>query len=64
MFWVSETAHWEAIRAAAKQANIGKQIDDALAIIETENPKLKGIPDKRYPPRWTNGCRRITWRVL
>lgn len=48
VFWVPETARWEAIRAAAKQANIGKQIDDALAIIETENPKLKGILDKRY----------------
>ncbi len=48
VFWVPETARWEAIRAVAKQANIGKQIDDALAIIETENPKLKGILDKRY----------------
>jgi len=48
VFWVPETARWEAIRAAAKQADIGKRIDDALAIIETENPKLKGILDKRY----------------
>jgi type I restriction enzyme M protein len=48
VFWVPETARWEALRAAAKQADIGKRIDDALAIIETENPKLKGILDKRY----------------
>lgn len=48
VFWVPETARWEALRAAAKQPDIGKRIDDALAIIETENPKLKGILDKRY----------------
>ena len=48
VFWVPETARWETIRAAAKQADIGKRIDDALAIIEVENPKLKNILDKRY----------------
>ena len=48
VFWVPETARWESLRAAAKQIDIGKRIDDALAVIETENPKLKGILDKRY----------------
>jgi len=48
VFWVPEVARWEAIRAAAKQADIGKRIDDALAAIEAENPKLKNILDKRY----------------
>jgi len=48
VFWVPETARWESLRAQAKQADIGKRIDDALALIETENPKLKGILDKRY----------------
>lgn len=48
VFWVPETARWENLRAAAKQTDIGRRIDDALAIIETENPKLKGILDKRY----------------
>jgi type I restriction enzyme M protein len=48
MFWVPEAARWESLRAQAKQADIGKRIDDALALIETENPKLKGILDKRY----------------
>ena len=48
VFWVPEAARWEAIRAAAKQPAIGKHIDDALTLIETENPKLKGILDKRY----------------
>ncbi|OGB01348.1 MAG: restriction endonuclease subunit M [Burkholderiales bacterium RIFCSPHIGHO2_12_FULL_61_11] len=47
-FWVPEPARWEALRAAAKQTDIGKRIDEALTLIETENPKLKGILDKRY----------------
>ncbi|MDP5191389.1 type I restriction-modification system subunit M [Rheinheimera baltica] len=48
VFWVPEGARWEALRANAKQADIGKRIDDALAAIELENPSLKGILDKRY----------------
>ena len=48
VFWVPESARWEAIRATAKTPDIGKRIDDALTVIETENPKLKGILDKRY----------------
>jgi type I restriction enzyme M protein len=48
VFWVPETARWEALRAAAKQADIGKRIDEALAAIEAENPRLKNILDKRY----------------
>ncbi|MEY4345845.1 MAG: hypothetical protein RL032_1677, partial [Pseudomonadota bacterium] len=47
-FWVPESARWEALRGAAKQSDIGKRIDDALTLIEAENPKLKGILDKRY----------------
>ena len=48
VFWVPEGARWEDLRAAAKQPDIGKRIDDTLTLIETENPKLKGILDKRY----------------
>ena len=48
VFWVPEAARWESLRSAAKQADIGKRIDDALSLIELENPKLKGILDKRY----------------
>lgn len=48
VFWVPESARWEAIRAAAKAPDIGKRIDEALTAIEGENPKLKGILDKRY----------------
>ncbi len=48
VFCVPETARWEALRSAAKQPDIGKRIDDALSVIEAENPKLKGILDKRF----------------
>lgn len=48
VFWVPESARWEKIRAAAKQPTIGKIIDDALVEIEAENPRLKGILDKRF----------------
>ncbi|MBS0368372.1 MAG: SAM-dependent DNA methyltransferase [Proteobacteria bacterium] len=48
VFWVPEAARWEQLRAAAKQTDIGKRIDEALTAIEQENPKLKGILDKRY----------------
>ena len=43
VFWVPEAARWEALRAAAKQPDIGKRIDDALSLIEIDNPKLEGV---------------------
>ncbi|KPX05177.1 type I restriction-modification system subunit M [Pseudomonas syringae] len=48
VFWVPEVARWDSLRAAAKQVDIGKRIDEALAGIEAENPPLKNILDKRY----------------
>jgi type I restriction enzyme M protein len=48
VFWVPEAARWEACAPPPSRPDIGKRIDDALAVIEAENPKLKGILDKRY----------------
>jgi type I restriction enzyme M protein len=48
VFWVPETARWQAIRNNAKQPTLGKLIDDALISIENENPRLKNILDKRF----------------
>jgi type I restriction enzyme M protein len=48
IFWVPEPARWESIRDKAKQPGLGKLIDDALVAIETENPRLKNILDKRF----------------
>jgi type I restriction enzyme M protein len=47
-FWVPGRARWETIRANAKQADIGTRIDLALDAIEADNPRLKGILDKRF----------------
>ncbi len=48
VFWVPDAARWESIRNQAKQPDIGKIIDKALTEIETENPRLKGILDRRF----------------
>ncbi|HMO48260.1 MAG TPA: class I SAM-dependent DNA methyltransferase, partial [Rubrivivax sp.] len=48
VFWVPASARWEAIRAQAKQSHIGVRIDAALEAIEGDNPRLKGILDKRF----------------
>lgn len=48
VFWVPGQARWETIRANAKQADIGTRIDLALDAIEADNPRLKGILDKRF----------------
>lgn len=48
VFWVPQGARWEDLRSHAKAPDIGKRIDDALTLIERENPKLKGILDKRF----------------
>jgi type I restriction enzyme M protein len=41
VFWVPESARWEALLQAASQPEIAKRIDDALEAIERENPPLR-----------------------
>ncbi len=48
VFWVPKEARWEALQAGAKQPTIGKLIDDAMIVIEMENPSLKGVLTKDY----------------
>ncbi|PRR85871.1 type I restriction-modification system subunit M [Clostridium luticellarii] len=48
IFWVPKEARWEYIRDNAKSPKIGQLIDDAMILIEKENPTLKGVLDKRY----------------
>jgi type I restriction enzyme M protein len=48
VFWVPRSARWPAIQAKAKLPTIGKVIDDAMDVIEKENPRLKGILPKNY----------------
>ena len=48
IFWVPKEARWEYIKDNAKDPKIGQIIDDAMILIEKENPTLKGVLDKRY----------------
>ncbi len=48
VFWVSKEARWEVFQENAKQPMIGKIIDDAMDLIERENPRLKGILPNNY----------------
>jgi type I restriction enzyme M protein len=48
VFFVPKDARWEHIKAQAKQPNIGQAIDQAMFLIEKENPTLKGVLPKNY----------------
>ena len=48
IFWVPKEARWGYIKDNAKDTKIGQLIDDAMILIEKENPTLKGVLDKRY----------------
>ena len=48
VFWLPEAARWEHIQSAARQSDIGVLIDRALEAIEIDNPRLKGLLDKRF----------------
>jgi type I restriction enzyme M protein len=48
VFWVPEKARWLTIKDAAKQDKIGVTIDDAMILIEKENPSLLGVLPKEY----------------
>ena len=48
VFWVPGKARWSYLQKSAKQPEIGKIIDDAMELIEKENPSLKGVLPKDY----------------
>ena len=48
IFWVPKEARWSFLQANAKQATIGKFVDDAMVAIERDNRSLKGILPKDY----------------
>ncbi len=51
VFWIPEGHRWDDLRKAAKQADIGTQIDAAMDAIEKENPSLRGVLPKNYARR-------------
>ena len=48
IFWVPPEARWEYLQRNAKQPTIGKMIDNAMEVIEMENPSLKGVLPTNY----------------
>jgi type I restriction enzyme M protein len=48
IFWVPPEARWSNLKAQAKQPDIGKVVDDAMAYIERDNTSLKGVLPKDY----------------
>ena len=48
VFWVPKDARWELIQNQARQSTIGRVVDDAMASIERENPRLKDVLPKEY----------------
>ena len=47
-FWVSPNARWKKIQGQAKLPEVGKIIDNAMDLIESENVPLKGVLPKNY----------------
>ena len=48
VFWVPQNARWSYLHGRAKLPSIGIDLDEAMEIIEKENPTLKGILAKVY----------------
>ncbi len=48
VFWVPADARWEAIQARAKLSTIGSDIDNAMDLIEKENPVIRGVLPRNY----------------
>ena len=48
VFWVPPQARWSYLQARAKQAEIGRLVDDAMAGIEGDNRGLKDVLPKGY----------------
>ena len=47
-FYVPQNARWQQLQDNAKFPEIGKLVDDAMELIEKENPSLKGVLPKDY----------------
>ena len=49
VFYLPETARWSFVQEHAKQGDIALKIDSALALVEKNNPSLKGaLPDNYF----------------
>ncbi|MCK4412606.1 MAG: SAM-dependent DNA methyltransferase [Candidatus Eisenbacteria sp.] len=48
IFWVPKAARWSHLKSKARQATVGKLVDDAMEAVERDNPSLKGVLPKDY----------------
>ena len=48
IFWVPPEARWANLKGQARQATIGRRIDDAMASVERDNPVLRDVLPKDY----------------
>ena len=48
IFWVPQEARWTHLKNQARQPTIGQSVDQAMALIERDNPALKDVLPKDY----------------
>ena len=48
VFWVPREARWTHLKDQARQPTIGQSVDEAMALIERDNPVLKDVLPKDY----------------
>ncbi|OFR96138.1 hypothetical protein HMPREF2756_02765 [Rothia sp. HMSC067H10] len=48
VFWIPDGVRWEQLQAEAKLPGIGQRIDEAMRLIERENPSLTGVLPRNY----------------
>ncbi len=48
IFWVPPEARWTRLKAQARQPDVGRAVDDAMAAIERDNPVLESVLPKDY----------------
>jgi len=48
VFYVPEKARWDYLLQNSSQPNFGRLLDEAMEVLEEENPQLKGILPKEY----------------
>ena len=48
VFWVPQEARWSHLKDQARQPTIGQSVDEAMALIERDNPALKDVLPKDY----------------
>jgi len=48
VFWVPEGARWDDLQSKAKLPEIGQLIDQAMDLIEKENPVIRGVLPRNY----------------